>query len=110
MARESHKHHRDFMRNNPGATKEEFIQATGGNAQHYYQARYQVGLSAGLARPRPELARPRPEADTSPSDSHREMHDIHKRIAELEGINNSLRVVISYLELQLGLKQSGSAI
>lgn len=101
----------DYLRNNPNASKEEFIAATGGTKQNWYQARHDLKLT----KPAAKVAKKKPinlgaVSGTRPSKESVVVHRLHQQIVQLEAINNSLRVVISYLETQLGLKQSGSSV
>lgn len=96
-----------FLKANPKATFEEFNKATGGAKQKYYQTRYDLRLTKKIAV-KPAKKKPIVLGNVGTEPSQYTL--LHRRIAQLENDNRSLRVIISYLEHQLKLNQSATAI
>lgn len=97
----------DFLRLNPKATFAEFFAATGKSNQTYSQTRYILGLSTKRkAKPKkkPEIL----EVTGTKEPSQQSL--LYKRLASMENEMRGLRTVISYLEHQLGLKQSAAQL
>jgi hypothetical protein len=94
---------KDYLKINPTATYQEFFAATGLKKSRYYQGRYDLRLTkVSTPKKKPEIL---PVTGTkAPS----EPSALHKRMYGLENEVRGLRVLVSYLEHQLGLKQSGA--
>lgn len=97
----------DFLKLKPQATYDEFFAATGKGKQTYSQTRYVLGLSIKRkAKPKtkPEIL----EVTGTKEPSQQSL--LYKRLASMENEMRGLRTVISYLEHQLGLKQSAAQL
>jgi hypothetical protein len=94
---------KEYLRINPKATYQEFFAATGLKRSRWYQGRHDLGITnKATPKKKPEIL---PVTGTkAPS----EPSALHKRMYGLENEVRGLRVLVSYLEHQLGLKQSGA--
>lgn len=103
----------EYINANPEATADDFAKATNLDKQFFHNVRYKAKLKKAKAK----VAKKKPiplgnvtGTKVSLSKDSAVIHRLHQQIAQLENINNSLRVVISYLEHQLGLKKSGASV
>lgn len=102
----------EFRKANPDVKIDEFLKMTGLSRKDFHNATYRIKVDAekkgGLKKAKPialgSVTGTRVSADIAA------LQRAHKRIAELENDNRSLRVVISYLEHQLGMKQSAASV
>lgn len=96
---------KDFLTANPKATYEQFLAGTGLKKNNYYQARSDLGLSKTIKvakRKAPEVLHVTGTKEPS------QQSILYKRMCNMENEMRGLRTVISYLEHQLGLKQSAA--
>ena len=99
---------REYLKLNPKATYEEFFEATGLKRIKYYQGRYYLGLTKKMTTKK-ETPNKKPEVlQVTGTKEPSEKSILHKRMYALENEIRGLRVLVSYLEHQLGLKQSGA--
>jgi len=94
---------KEYLKIKPNATYQEFFEATGMNKTRYYKGRYDLGLTKkSTPKKKPEVLQVTGTKEPS------EKSILHKRMYGLENEIRGLRVLVSYLEHQLGLKQSGA--
>ena len=96
----------DFVKANPDAKFDDFHKATGGTKQNFWTARHKAGITRARATKRNQPINLGVVGKSEPT----QYTLLHKRIAQLENECRSLRIIISYLEHQVGLKQSATAV
>ena len=113
-----------YLMTNPNATFDEFAKETGGSKQQWYSTKYEIKRKERVAKAKndkkkAEAKQARIEKkgkliDLGPiggaEQKSNQITNLHRQIISLESDIRGYRIVISYLEHQLGLKQSGPSV
>ena len=97
---------KEYLRLNPTASYDEFFKATGSHRQNYYNLRHRLRLSIPYNKDKKQPEILHVTGTKEPS----QQSILYKKMCAMENEMRGLRTVISYLEHQLGLKQSATQL
>ena len=97
---------KEYLRLNPTANYDEFFKATGLGKPNFYNSRSTLGLTKKIKKVKKQPEVLHVTGTKEPS----QQSVLYKKMCAMENEIRGLRTVISYLEHQLGLKQSASQL